>query len=104
MQAPTLLPIQSIADICRRYGVVELAVFGSALRDDFSEQSDVDFMVRFRDNDAGPWGENLTALEDELSSLLGRPVDVVTRGSIEQSRNWILRRSILESAEVVYGP
>ena len=104
MKATIALPIQRIEEICRQHDVVELAVFGSVLSEDFGAESDVDFLVRFRNDDAGPWGEMLTALKVELSSELGRPVDVVTRASIEQSRNWILRRSILDNAEFVYGP
>ena len=50
------LPYEPIAELCRRYGVERLDVFGSVLRDDFRPDSDVDFLVVFRDNDFGPWG------------------------------------------------
>jgi len=48
------LPFEAIAEVCRRLGVSELAVFGSALRNDFRPDSDVDFLVRFRNDDPGP--------------------------------------------------
>ena len=49
------LPIDKIADLCERYGVDRLEVFGSVLRDDVGPDSDVDFLVVFRDDDYGPW-------------------------------------------------
>jgi predicted nucleotidyltransferase len=99
-----LLPMAQIHDICRKYDVTELAVFGSVLRDDFGPDSDVDFLVTFRNNDAGPWAGKFMYMEEELAAVLGRPVDVVSRQGIEQSPNWIVRKSILRSAQVVYGP
>ena len=97
------LPLNAIVDLCRKYHVEELAVFGSVLRDDFRPDSDVDFLVRFVEDDYGPWMGNLTDLERELSDLLRHPVDLVDRAGIEQSRNWIRRQAILESAQVIYG-
>lgn len=97
------LPMDRISEICRKYDVTELAVFGSVLRDDFRPDSDVDFLVTFRDNDAGPWMSKFLDLQDELSALLGRPVDIVDKLGIEQSRNWIRRKSILENAEVLHA-
>jgi hypothetical protein len=79
-----------------------LAVFGSALRDDFRRDSDVDFLVVFENDDYGPWLSKLTDLEEELSRLLGRKVDLVSKRGVEQSENYIRRKHILESAEVVY--
>lgn len=96
------IPMESIAVLCRRYGVEELSVFGSVLRDDFREDSDVDFLVVFRNNDAGPWGSKLSDMEEDLACLLGRPVDVVSKRGVERSQNWIRRKSILQSAQVIY--
>ena len=96
------LPLPSIAELCRRYGVRELAVFGSALRDDFTSQSDVDFLVTFRNDDAGPWMAKHLALREELARLTNRHVDLVTRHAIESSPNYIRRDHILESVQVVY--
>jgi predicted nucleotidyltransferase len=97
------LPLDEIAALCRKYDVTELSVFGSILRDDFGPDSDVDFLVVFRNNDAGPWGGKLMDLEADLAQLLGRSVDVVTRNAIVNSRNWIIRQSILQRIEVIYG-
>jgi predicted nucleotidyltransferase len=96
------LPKGAIKDLCHKYGVEELAVFGSALRDDFRPDSDVDFLVVFKDDNYGPWMGNLTGLEQDLSDLLGRKVDLVSKRAIEQSENYIRRSHILGSAKVVY--
>lgn len=96
------LPMPAISALCRKYGVEQLAVFGSVLRDDFHADSDVDFLVVFQNNDYGPWMGKLTDLEEELSSLLQRKVDLIDKHGVEQNRNWIIRKSILESAQVIY--
>jgi len=96
------LPLDTIAALCREYGVAELSVFGSVLRDDFRTDSDVDFLVRFKNNDAGPWGGKFQDLNDELSALLGRKVDVVDTGGVEESPNNLRRAHILRSARVIY--
>jgi hypothetical protein len=90
-----------VAAFCRRWKVRELAVFGSALREDFRPDSDVDLLVTF-EPDAN-WGllEQVT-MENELAVLLRRRVDLVSRRAIERSTNWIRRQAILDSAEVVH--
>jgi uncharacterized protein len=97
------LPLDRIAELCRKYHVLELSIFGSLLRDDFGPDSDIDFLVMFQDDDYGPWMGKLLHMEDELSALLGRRVDLVPRESVEQSENWIRRNHILNSAQVIYG-
>lgn len=96
------LPLDAIEALCRKYGVAELSVFGSVLRDDFRDDSDVDFLVRFLNDDAGPWGAKFEEFAADLSALLGREVDVVGKGGIEQSRNYLRREHILRSARVIY--
>jgi len=79
-----------------------MAIFGSALREDFGPGSDVDVLVSFEDD--ARWSLfDLVRMEKELKALLGRPVDLVPRLAVEQSENYIRRKSILENAEVVYG-
>lgn len=92
------LPIEAISALCCRYGVEQLAVFGSVLRDDFHADSDVDFLVVFQNNDYGPWMGKLTELEEELSSLLQRKVDLVPREMLK----WVIRDRVLASAKVIY--
>ena len=96
------LPTEALAAFCQKWRIVELAVFGSALREDFGPQSDIDFLARFASN--AEWSLfDHAQMELELSALLGRDVDLVSRRAIEQSRNWVRRQSILESTEVVYA-
>ena len=71
-----------IADFCERWQVTELALFGSVLRDDFTSESDVDVLVSF-DGDAGPTLFDMSHMEEELESIFGRRVDLVSRRGIE---------------------
>jgi predicted nucleotidyltransferase len=97
------LPLDALADICRRFGVSHLAIFGSAMREDFDADSDVDFLVRFINNDSGPWMHKLNDLEAALSALLDRKVDVVSWRGIEKSTNPYRRAHILNNARMVYA-
>lgn len=90
----------SLTEFCRRWRISELSLFGSVLQDNFGRESDVDVMVEFEPG-AVP-GIQFISMEGELSQLLGRPVDVLTRSSVERSPNYIRRKGILESAEVIY--
>jgi predicted nucleotidyltransferase len=86
---------------CQKWQVNELALFGSALRDDFRTNSDVDLLVSFAED--ATWSLfDLVTMEDELSTLLGREVDLVERSALEHSENYIRRRHILASAEPFY--
>ncbi len=91
-----------LAEFCRRWKVTELALFGSALRDDLKPESDVDVLVTF--DPSAHWSLlDMVKMQDELSGLWKRPVDLLTWRSVERSQNWIRRKAILESAEVVYA-
>ena len=94
------LPREAIAEICRRHGVGRLEVFGSVLRDDFRPDSDVDFLVVFRDGVPGLM--EFQDLQDELARLLGRDVDLIQRKAVERSPNYLMRRSILSTARPIY--
>jgi len=95
------IPQRAIARFCRRWGISELSVFGSALRDDFGPQSDVDVLVTFGP-DADPTLFDMVDMREELERLLGRPVDLLSRRGVEQSRNYLRREAILSSAEPIY--
>ncbi len=96
------IPRKAVADFCRRWRVTELSLFGSVLRDDFRPDSDIDVLVRFAP-DARLSIFDLTRMEKELGEAFGRKVDLVDRDVLEASPNYIRRRHILESAEVVYA-
>lgn len=97
------LPRERIAALCREYGVEELAVFGSVLRDNFTPESDVDFLVVFKNDDYGPWMGKLNDFEEALGALIGRKADVVPKRSVESSENYIRRKHILGSAQTLYA-
>lgn len=93
---------EQIADFCRRWQISELALFGSVLRDDFGPESDLDILVTFAPE--AEWSLlDHVRMEQELTSLLGYDVDLLTKRAVERSANWILRREILGTAEVLYG-
>jgi predicted nucleotidyltransferase len=91
----------AIAEFCRRWNVVELSLFGSVLRDDFRPDSDVDVLVTF-----GPDARwtlfDMVHMQDELSEIFGRTMDLVDRRSVERSENYIRRKHILNSLERLY--
>ena len=90
-----------VSEFCKRWGVSELALFGSVLRDDFGPDSDVDVLVTL-DEKAGHTLFDLHQMEEDLRSIFGHDVDLVSRRGIERSRNQRRRRAILQSARVIY--
>jgi predicted nucleotidyltransferase len=95
------LPMDRIAEFCRRWRVRELAVFGSFLRDDFGPDSDLDFLYTFAD-DVHWTLFDLVTMDDELAAIIGRDVDLVCRSAVERSENYIRRHHILSTAEPIY--
>ncbi len=96
------IPADEIADFCRRWKVTELALFGSVLRGDFNPDSDVDVLVSFAPD--ARWSLfDLVRMQEELKAILGREVDLLERVAVEQSENYIRRKSILSNMEVIYA-
>lgn len=95
------LPVAAIHQVCRQHRIKTLALFGSAIREDFGSDSDVDFLVEFTP-DATPDLTQMLTLQRELEQLVGRPVDLVERHAVEHSRNYLRRRQILSRLESVY--
>ena len=91
----------TLANFCQKWKIREVGLFGSVLRDDYCDDSDIDMIVDF-EPDCTP-GLAFFTMEAELSELLGRPVDVVTRHSVERSENTIRRNEVLNSVEVIYA-
>jgi|SRR5215213_5862697 len=91
------IDFEQLAAFCERNHIRWLAVFGSALRDDFSPDSDVDVLVEFEPD--ARLGFAFFGLNEELSPLFGgRPVDLVTKSSLNR---WI-RTRVLNEAQVLY--
>ena len=91
------LPKEKIADFCRRHHIRKLAVFGSALREDFRPDSDLDVLVEFAPEHTS--GLAFFGMEQELSELLGRKVDLNT----PQFLSPYFRDKVLAEAEVQYA-
>ncbi len=92
----------ALIDICRRYDVAKLEVFGSAAREgDFdTDRSDADFLVTFKADSVLPPLEQFFGLAEALRGLLGRPVDLVEAKAV---RNPYILAAISRSRELVYA-
>ncbi len=90
-----------LAPFCKRHGVARLEVFGSFAQGAAQSASDIDLLITFRPEVHLGW--NFYALEEELESILGCEVDLLTRRSVELDTNFIRRESILGSAHDVYS-
>jgi predicted nucleotidyltransferase len=98
----TLVPPKKIAAFCKRWKVVEFALFGSAVREDFSTLSDIDALVSFAPHSNWSLFDHVQ-MKQELQEIFGRDVDLITRRALEQSRNTLLRSEILGSAKILYS-
>jgi uncharacterized protein len=94
---------EHLADFCKQHHILELSLFGSILRDDFRADSDIDILVVF-DRSANPHLSlmDLVGMEYQLEEMVGREVDLVEKRSIVDSDNWIRRKNILNTAQVIY--
>lgn len=100
-ELPVKVSKEKISEFCKKWQVKEFALFGSVLRDDFKPDSDIDVLVDF-EQDSGRTLFDLVDMIDELKNIFGRDVDLLTRKAVERSQNYIRRKEILSSAEVVY--
>jgi hypothetical protein len=89
-----------LRDLCRRYHVARLEVFGSFARGDADSDSDLDILVTL--DDQARVGLGFIELKEELERMFGRPVDLLTRSSVERSPNKYFRRFTLEHTERIY--
>jgi predicted nucleotidyltransferase len=92
------VPQKELADFCRRYRVRKLALFGSALRDDFHAESDVDVLVSFQPQ-ARVGFITFSRMQRELSALFQRPVDLVPMDGLKP----VIREAVLADIEEIYA-
>jgi len=90
---------RAIEALCSQYAIREFSFFGSAIRDDFHEKSDVDVVVSFFES-ADISLFDIIDLGQDLEKMLNRPVDIVEK---EGLKNPIRRKRILETMETVYA-
>jgi hypothetical protein len=86
---------------CRERGIARLELFGSALREDFRPDSDVDLLASLRP-DAPVTLLGWADIQEKLSQIFGRPVDLVSRWAIEHSHNAYRKHAILSTAVPLY--
>lgn len=92
---------EQLIEICRQWKIAELALFGSVLREDFRENSDIDLLISFAP-DAPQGLLTLARIKHQLEGLLDRPVDLVIKEAIQEGDNWIRRQEILSTAVIIY--
>ncbi|HNZ11942.1 MAG: Nucleotidyltransferase domain protein [Deltaproteobacteria bacterium ADurb.Bin151] len=93
------IPMDKIRDFCLRWKIVEFALIGSVLRDDFRPDSDIDVLLSFEAN-AGWSLYDIVDMKDELKAMFGREIDLVEKEAI---RNPYRRRVMLTDKEVLYA-
>ena len=92
------IPKERLSEFCRKWKITELGIFGSFLRDDFHDESDIDVLVSFSPD--SQWSLfHLIDMQGELSELMGREVDIVEK---EALKNPFRRKEILNNVEVLY--
>ncbi|RMG85256.1 MAG: nucleotidyltransferase [Chloroflexi bacterium] len=91
------IPQEALAEVCQRHHIRKLSIFGSALRSDFNDESDVDVLVEF-DPQHIPGLFGIAQIERELSALLGRQVDLRTPEDLSR----YFRQQVLQEAIVQY--
>lgn len=97
MTVPLEVDVARVAEICRRYGIARLEIFGSAGRGEAGPDSDIDLLYTLAPDAHLGW--NISALEDELAEALGRPVDLVSRRALHPR----LRDAVLAEARPLYA-
>lgn len=96
------IPKGKVAEFRRQWKITERALFGSALRDDFGPESDIDILVSFASDAAWSLLDHVR-MERELEKILKRRVDLVSRRAVERSGNRIRRDAILSSARIIHA-
>lgn len=99
MNSQVKLDRDALAAFCRKWRIRELSLFGSALREDFGPESDLDFLVSFEPGAAVDLFD-LVDMKEDLEAQYGRPVDLVEK---EALRNPWRKREILKTREVIYA-
>jgi hypothetical protein len=99
MSTKLSLPMEKIEEFCLRWKIVEFSLFGSALRDDFDLNSDIDILVSLSEDadlDLYDWIKMI----DELEKIFNREIDLVEKSTL---RNPFRRHAILTNREIIYA-
>ena len=98
MAKKIVFPENKIRSFCKKHNIILMALFGSVLTSNFSAKSDVDILVQFKKNQ-GPNFIEFIDMEEELSEIIGRKVDLNTPNDLSR----YFRDEVLEKAKVIYG-
>jgi len=93
------LNYDDVLKLCKKYLIIELSIFGSSIRDDFTQNSDIDILVSFEQNSKITLFD-IIELENEFSILLNKKVDIVEKESL---KNPIRKNKILNTREIIYA-
>jgi len=91
---------KTLKSLCQKHKVEKLYLFGSATNDDFTENSDIDLLVRFNPIELSGYFENYTTFKQKLTQLFKREVDLVEEQAL---KNPILINAIHKNRELIYG-
>ena len=95
------IPVEPLHKFCLRWKVSELAVFGSALHENYPLESDLDLLISFQENTQ--WGLfDLVNMESELGVIFNKKVDLIEKAAVLKSENHIRRKAILDDAQVIF--
>ena len=92
--------IEELASLCSQYNVEKMYLFGSALTSNFTDESDIDFLVKFKADEVPDYFDNYLDFKEHLIELFGRDIDLLEEQAL---RNPILIKSINNSKELIYG-
>jgi len=92
--------IESLKKLCDTYNVDKMYLIGSALNSKFTDNSDIDFLVKFKPIELSGYFDNYMDFKENLKNLLGREVDLLEEQTL---KNPILRDSVNKSKELIYG-
>jgi uncharacterized protein len=102
MQPHIDIPYEQIEAFCQKWQIAEFALFGSVLRDDFNQESDIDVLIA--QATGVHWNLfDLGEMAEELQLIFNRHVDIIPRDGLEKSRNRRLRQSILNHSLVIHA-
>jgi predicted nucleotidyltransferase len=93
------LDYNDVVSLCKRYYITEMSIFGSSIRNDFTQDSDIDILVSFEQNSEITLFE-IIELEKEFSRITNREVDIVEKESL---KNPIRKNKILSTMEIIYA-
>jgi len=94
------LPIESIAQLCAKHNVVRLFLFGSALKESFSNESDIDLLVGFKEVPLSDYADNYFDLKEELELVFNRRVDLLEESALHNPH---LKSQINSEMQLIYG-